>query len=365
MKPKFLLIAACCCCLFSACKPDFNINSDYKDITVVYGVLNYKDSIQYVKIYKGFQPENQGSVFIDAQKPDKIYYPVEDLNVSLLEYKKDKNKYNRTSREEIPMYPTHDFPREAGVFYYDKERIIYYTKEELKESVIVGVNDTITYSYELVIKNNKTGKIVKGMAPIVGNFEFPSIQSSLEKMYNNAGSISFKPALNGFGYELHVNFLYFEVDKQTHKITLGKVTKNIGVTHIDALEAPYIGQYSKSFTLTFYDDIKRELKPTDKVRYIGLPGNNGACIELEGWAAGESMMSFLMANKPIPSFVQISNLYTNLTASNASDPSDDLAFGFFSSRTTAPSRLFPVDPESEKRLVNLGLGFRPWIEYKP
>jgi hypothetical protein len=50
---------------------------------VVYGILNYQDSVHYVKIYKGFQTNKNSGVYIDAQNPDSIYYKPDELEVML------------------------------------------------------------------------------------------------------------------------------------------------------------------------------------------------------------------------------------------------------------------------------------------
>jgi hypothetical protein len=200
---------------------------------------------------------------------------------------------------------------------------------------------------------------------MVGDF---TISSSPEfRMMEPKGRVSFKAAPNAktTGYEMHVNFVYFEVDKKTNQVVkLGKVGKNVMPRVGEELLPNAIGDLTKEFIQTFYVDIAAQLeKNPDVTRYMGRPGNNGACIEVEGWAAGEDMIKFLLSNQPTNSFVQINTLYTNVKAS------DGLAFGFLSSKVKSSSRDFNVNPASEKELVEgpiTGhLGFRPFTEYKP
>jgi len=370
MKPTYLLFGICLVYLFTSCKPDFDLNAPYKDVTVVYGVLNHQDSIHYVKIYKGFQSHKEGAVFIDAQKPDSIYY-YDRISVVLQEFViRDKppgaatsNDTIRTARADIPLYITHDFPRDSGFFYYDKERIIYYTKEPLSKD----------YAYKILIKHKQTGKVTEGITRMLGNgentyigFEIYSLSSTFPMLGRGEASIAFFPAKYAKDYEFHVNFIYFEVDKKTNQVVrIGKVVKNIcprvGTIWTNEKDRDYC---VKKFARTFYDDIATQLKPDPKVvRYIGTPGSNGSCIEVEGWAAGESMTQYLLSNQPTSSFIQVGSVYTNLTAS------EGLAFGFLSSRIKCPSRRFATNKESEDSLVSgsktRNLGFRPWSEYKP
>ena len=44
--------------LFSGCDNEVDINADWKETIVVYGLLNPNDSIQYIKVNKAFLNEN-------------------------------------------------------------------------------------------------------------------------------------------------------------------------------------------------------------------------------------------------------------------------------------------------------------------
>ena len=354
MKNCFFLFLGCLLFLFQACKPDFDLNAPYKDVPVVYGILDLTDSIHYIKIYKGFQ--SNGNVFVDARNPDSIYYAKDDITVVLQEYEDDK----WTGRT-IPFVITHDFPRDSGMFYFDKERIIY--RNEYPERLSVDMN------YKLRIENKKNGNIVEGTTPIVGgNFRIKTLPGTPYNMLAKDISVPFSAAKNATnGYEIHVNFKYFEVDKKTNEVVkIDKIVKNIG---------PQIGrepeydqvrdEYSQSFSPTFYDDIAGLLKVNSSVvRYPGSPDgvNPSSCIEIEGWAAAEDLVSFLLSNQPTSSFVQINYKYTNLTANS-------LVFGVLSSKTKSPTVVFlPTDASFDslvKGSKTRHLGFRPRNEYKP
>ena len=50
----------------ASCDNDLEITSDWKDIPVVYGILNSQDSVNYVKLNKAFL--GQGDVMMMAQE---------------------------------------------------------------------------------------------------------------------------------------------------------------------------------------------------------------------------------------------------------------------------------------------------------
>lgn len=351
MKYNFLLFGISLGCLFASCKPDFNLNASYKDIPVVYGILNYQDSIHYVKIYKGYQTNEQGAAFIDAQNPDSIYY-YNNIIAVLEEY--DEN-YNRTQRPEILLEITDKFDRDSGIFCYKEDRIIYYTTETIYKDKI----------YNIKITNKINGNITQGKTDIVNNFEIAN-NSSTFSLLEKTSSVAFTSAINAAdrGYEIHVNFIYFEVDIRTNEVKIFKIIKNITPQVGEAFKSNIFGEIYKEFTPTFYDDIANQVKPNPNVkRYQGLPGGNGTCIEIEGWAAGEGLYNFLLSNKPTSSFVQINTRYTNLTSS------DGVAFGFLSSRIKCPTKYFAITDPSQDTLISgsktYQLGFHPWTEYKP
>jgi len=345
MKYTYFLFAACLLCLFTACEPHFNLNAPRKDVTVVYGILNHQDSIHYVKIYRGFQPHGQNSVWLDAQNPDSIYYNPAHINVVLLEYLDEK----RTHRPNIKLEPTHDFPRDTGIFYYGDEKNIYYTKEPIHKGMV----------YKIVITNLLTGIVTDGQTSIVEDFEIKN--NMIDMTVAKTAAVAFTKAGYASGYEIHVSFIYFEVDKKTHQVVgSGKITKNITPTLGENFQSDGVGDLRKVFPMTFLDDINAQVKVNpDVIRFVGTPTISSA-FEIEGWAAGESMVKFLLSNQPVGSFTQVNILYTNMKASE-----DGVAFGFLSSKVKAPTQYFNINDASENKLVReySHLGFRPYVEW--
>ena len=355
MKFNYLLPFGCIVFLFAACTPEVKLNAPYKDVTVVYGILNHQSDTNFVKIYRGFQSDKPGAVFLDAQNPDSIYYydfekKLSLIDVFLLEYKDTV----RTSRAPIELAITHKFSRDSGFFYYGKERIIYYTTAPLNKEMV----------YKIHIKNKKTENITEGRTELVGNFETTMNIFEFDMLRETSG-IVYSRAKNGKHYAFTVNFIYFEVSKSTNKVVkIGKVSRNISPAIGEEIVLSSAQEPIKRFSLSFYEDIAAKLKEDPSVtRYIGTPGSNGACIEVEGWAANDTLVKYLLSNKPTSTFIQINLKYTNLRST------DGLAFGVLSSRAKLTPRVFPTSKPSEDTLCRGNktrhLGFRPWIEYKP
>ena len=92
----------------TSCKPDVQLTSDYRDMTVVYGLLNPKDQNHYIKIYKGYLTKDNALVW--ANELDNISY-YDDIEVQLIEHRPSGEV--RT----YPMDTVMSVSKNYGVFY--------------------------------------------------------------------------------------------------------------------------------------------------------------------------------------------------------------------------------------------------------
>ncbi|TAK34000.1 MAG: hypothetical protein EPO28_16670 [Saprospiraceae bacterium] len=59
--------------LFTSCSNDFEVSAPWKDIPVVYGLLNIQDTAHYIRVEKAFLDPSANALDI-AQNPDSLYY---------------------------------------------------------------------------------------------------------------------------------------------------------------------------------------------------------------------------------------------------------------------------------------------------
>ncbi|MEZ4686831.1 MAG: hypothetical protein R3B47_12420 [Bacteroidia bacterium] len=57
------LIALLCCCTGIVCTTDFDVLAPEEDIWVVYGILDQRDSLQYIRVSKAFQAEGDALAY--------------------------------------------------------------------------------------------------------------------------------------------------------------------------------------------------------------------------------------------------------------------------------------------------------------
>ena len=65
-----------------ACETDFEVNANWKEVTVVYGILDQSQQQQYIKINKAYLGE--GDALQMASVADSINYNHEDLEVKII-----------------------------------------------------------------------------------------------------------------------------------------------------------------------------------------------------------------------------------------------------------------------------------------
>jgi len=75
LRSMFALIAFVC--LFSSCSDKLDLTANYKEIPVVYGLLDYSDATHYIRVQKGYLLD--GDAYAAAANPDSIYYGSEML----------------------------------------------------------------------------------------------------------------------------------------------------------------------------------------------------------------------------------------------------------------------------------------------
>lgn len=138
--------------LFTRCSTDFDITSEYKEVMVVWGLLDVQDEDHYIRIQKAYL-DQQTSALVLAQEPDSIYYP-DILNVTLTE--SGTNKVMNLARVDGD---TLGIQKDSGTF-AASPNILYRLKANLDAN----------RSYTLKIENTMTGLMATSTTEMVKDF---------------------------------------------------------------------------------------------------------------------------------------------------------------------------------------------------
>lgn len=316
MKYPLIFLSLAFITLFSSsCDNDFNINDDWKDITVIYGLLDPAADTNWVRVQRAYLGEAAASA--SYNQPDSLYYDTAAISVYLEEY---NSSSLATPIKTIPLYVSFrgNNQLEPGVFTSDNFRL-YYTTETIEQDK----------TYRLVVKKkNAENPDASSYTEIVGmqqsssegfRFVFPSPNLQQAKFFN--GRIEWYKSNLAEIYEVDVYFYYKEVNRQTGAIEhlvqkldyamlegVQTVPDNLGKLTIDGQPNDIYLQLANSLP---------ELKP-NTLRFFKN-------FTLVIWAGGEDLAKYISLNKPTEG---INN------ENKPEFPDIENGTGLFSSRTT-------------------------------
>lgn len=140
--------------LFNSCKTDLDILANYKAIPVVYGILNPRDSVHYIRIQKAFL--GAGDAYVFSQNPDSNYF--KNITVKLIPFKINQVSGDSIfkSPKEIILSETYINDKESGVFFSGNQKL-FATTAKLDSS----------FSLLLKIYNNENGEVYSASTPLI------------------------------------------------------------------------------------------------------------------------------------------------------------------------------------------------------
>ena len=277
---------------FASCENEVDLNADYKEITIVYGLLNQAQDRQYVKITKAFQTE--GDVFVAAKDPKNSIYDPKDLEVWLDEY--DNDVFLKTIYLDSVMINNKD----TGDFYSPNE-IIYATP--------LGVKFNEDYNYHLSIKVKSTGNTIESRTKMIHDFTIIkpiSLQTQASFVGNFKQTVSWNVAKNGVLHQFVIRYFYTDVPQSgstsSHYVDLVFPTKRADPNALN--EKMVIEFYGSSF----YQNLEAKISLPE----AGMKRYSDSLYYMFN-VADEDFTIYLDINGPSNSVVQERPAYSNVT----------------------------------------------------
>ena len=182
--------------LLTSCKHEVDLYADFREIPIIYGLLEAEADTNFIKITRAFYPS--GDAYQIAQNPDSSNYPGK-LDARLTEFR------NGRKTREIILDTITIYDKQEGIFYAPNQKL-YYTTEPLCKNA-----SGESYSYQLtVVFPHDT---ITTQCVMVGNdgFQVQSRAFNFSKEdFNYKRDFRFWPATNGSLYHFSVAFTFLE-----------------------------------------------------------------------------------------------------------------------------------------------------------
>lgn len=298
--------------LFTGCSTDVDLYADYKQVPIIYGLLDAQSDTNYVKITRSFYA--LGNAHQTALNPDSSNYPGK-LDMRLVEY------CNNDSIREIILDTITIHDKETGIFYAPKQKL-YYTTEKLN-------TNTASKSYSYRLKAALPDRTLTTKAKMVGCSSYGLQSGGVNFSQDYIGMASrpfqFRPAINAAFYEVSMSFTFLEQRTPESDSVPRTMTWNVGTWMEDQLansmeDGCYVFRY---FPAPFYEKLAEFIGADTSIvglkRYI-----RDYPIEVRITAGGEKLWHYVYTHSESMGFVP----------GDASFSLIDDAEGVFSSRTT-------------------------------
>lgn len=201
MKKQLLGMAAAAFIFFATgCTTDFDVTADWKQINIVYGLLEPYDSVQYIRITKAFLNENTSALDV-AAIPDSSYHQ-DSLHVVLQPIQ------NGNVLGNIELYKTELQNKEPGDFSYPSH-ILYRTPPSFQLDPELR--------YRIVLESPATGNISTGETEVLGPVqpEYPRASFGADSGVIDFSTyskfpLSFYTGQNAYFYDIILQVSYLE-----------------------------------------------------------------------------------------------------------------------------------------------------------
>jgi len=191
--------------LLFSCKNELDINANWKETIVVYGMLNANDSVQYIRVSKAFLNEKTGALQV-AKISDSLY-----LDSAVVKLRSSDNSFSDK------LTRVWNIAKDSGLFANDINPLY-----KLSTTGARALDPAKRYILEVL--SPKTGNTVRAETNLVG---LSNILSPFRDSTSNFAvtpeylTISLKAGQNSFAYDIKLDITYdeFPVNDTFKKIT--------------------------------------------------------------------------------------------------------------------------------------------------
>ncbi|MBT3174147.1 MAG: DUF4249 family protein [Lentimicrobiaceae bacterium] len=325
-----VIIALC----YSSCSTDFDMYAEYKDVTIVYSIVDMDDDTTWVKITKAYT--GPGNALLLAQNPDSSNYPYK-LN-GVITGKKNGvlseplllDTITITNKATIDTIINSDGDTTVLNPFYAPNQLMYFTSTKLNKD----------YVYSLTIEKNN-GETLSSSTGLVNNFSVSKPVNRIVFSETADNSIEWTAPKNGVMFEVSLKFNYTEYapgysDTLNKSISWYVGTRNAKTSDGgESMDVSYSGPYFYSLLVSELPDVPNVTRWAGKVDITIASGSQVLATYLDINSGGASLL------EEVP-------VYSNI----------DGGTGIFASRYTTTKEI-QLSTTTERNLIeNYNLGFK-------
>lgn len=338
-KIHFILSVTLLAGVLASCSTKVDLYADYKDIPVIYGLLDATQDTNFIKIIRAFSGSNETPV--DATQvaliPDSNNYPGK-LDAKIYRYKHVYgNEYQLDGVVELDTMTIHD-KESDGDFYYPNQKVYYATNGILPNT------SSNTYRYRLeVVRGNDT---ISGETGVVGgdNFKITNSQVSfVAEETDKTGKITFFPADNAAVYDLEFRFTYKEI-RQGGGVTEKTLHHSFGMKTLDDMGNEN-GVYFVTYSQNLLFNMLRNAIGGDTL-HVSRTFDAEQSFVISLAAAGDDLYNYIQINQGAGGLSQNIPDYTNING----------GYGVFSSRINK-EKTAKLSARTQTDLIGMPWGF--------
>lgn len=298
--------------IFSACETEFEVNANWEEVMVVYGLLDQSQEQQYIKINKAYLGE--GNALQMASVADSVNYDPADLHVQIIRVK--DGAFGSVIRiDSIDLDTTTLIVKDDGLFATDKN-IIYTSSGKISANGLESYDffDNDEQDFILTILNKKSGKKVSAKTNLIEelSLDIPSIMKMgfygnipdpvVLPLDKSQTTIEWRHSKNGRIYQIIARVHY---NNYFHNDTTS--------TYLDWYQPQIIHNGSSEMYYTFFGDafvnaLSNKITNTDS----NLVARRLQSIELLFTVGSEDLETYMDLNKPFEGIVQERPFFTNI-----------------------------------------------------
>lgn len=319
MKRFLFLLSAAAVLLFGECKNDIDLIGEYKHVLVCYGLLNPYDTVQYVRVSKGFLGNDNALVM--AQNYDTIGFPIGSIEVKIEQWN------NSQLIQTFVLSPDTSIPREDGIFLAPYQVLYRGTFPVLKDGstykiLVTDLVKGVTVTSETHIPQNPT-IVEPGGSAMPLNLE--------DSTYIR---FRFKTGQYAQRYDFVVRFHYLEQFlADTTQVSEKYVDWHMGETSAISSAGDEFLQYSVQ-RYSFLNMLHALIPYNQQVRRI----------------SGKMELIFTGAARDLVTYIEVTNANNNTSADIPPFSNIEGGYGLFSARTTTVSSGWSIDQDTQYAL---------------